>query len=77
MTLDLGPDDYLIYPRAVHIMRYMGYNENGNPHWRIACGAQLSEEFWANLGLYTPSLEEIEEHNFAVCGNCNRTKATK
>jgi hypothetical protein len=70
--LTLGPDDYLIMPRLVHVMRRQPDRE-GRKVWRIACGTRLSEESWGPLG-YTPTVEEVAERNLAVCGNCARTK---
>lgn len=73
MALDLGPDDFLVMPTKVHIMRYMGRNDYGYRWWRLACGASMSEDTW-DFGGYTPSQAEIDTYGLGTCGNCLRTK---
>lgn len=72
--LDLGPDDFLVYPRAVHVMRYGGRNDEGQRFWRLACGSRMTSDTWDG-GYYQPTVAEVEQHGLAVCGNCARTKA--
>lgn len=74
MSFDLGPDDFLIMPTRVHVMRWMGRTDQyplGS--WRLACGSRLSDDTWQQCG-WQPSVDEIAEHQLAVCGNCTRTK---
>lgn len=69
----LGPEDYLIWPRLVHVMRYQGKNDEGHKWWRIACGTKLKPETWDNVSP-APPLEEISKHNIGYCKKCWKTK---
>lgn len=68
----LGPDDYLVMPTIVHVMRYRGLNDDGHRYWSTACGCSISEESWERA--WEPLPEQIDSEFLTVCRTCAKTK---
>lgn len=65
----LGPDDFLVYPRSVHIMRFQGIHpDTGNRWWRMTCGSRPSTE--AMDEALTVDYESAALHDMALCRRC-------
>lgn len=62
--------DYLVYSTKVHVMRFMGRNDDGNLYWRIACGSRHSQETWeCSIGV---NEHDVIRMDLSTCKTCFR-----